>query len=379
MGTAARGTVTPRPTAARARRSLALWLVAAVVWSAPAPARAGEPSVRDLAAEADAHLDAGRFEAALGVFDRILLRADHPIPRLYKALCLVELGRDLEEAEDLLDGVEGDERLGGLAARIPGLRQRLAELRRPGTLVVTVDGAQAAAAEVVVDGAPVGPAPYEAPLARGAHTVRVQGPGCEAREDPVEVAPATTAALRFRCELAPARLAIETTEDGMSVSINGERRGESPLMAPLELPAGAYTVRLEKHGFLPLQRSVELAPGDLVILDLEPLLAETDRGSSLWAWTTLGTGVALVGVGAGFFIDYAIKVSDAQSPPEGLSPGTVSSEGLIVGGVATGVGAGLIVTSFFLWPGDGDAATARHAPAVAPIPGGASFGWSTTW
>ena len=79
--------------------------------------------------------------------------------------------------------------------------------------------------------------------------------------------------MRLRCEVGPARLAIKIPEDRMAISIDGAPHGESPLMAPIELAPGAYTVRLEKDGFVPIQRRVELAAGDFVTLDLEPIVA----------------------------------------------------------------------------------------------------------
>lgn len=355
--------------------ALGLTLAAGTVGAAARP-------VPRMAAEAHEHFRAGRHAQALAVFEEILAVSDHPVARTYKAWCLIELDTRLDEAAALLASVDGDPELGKLAARVPELRARLDALRRPGTIAVAVEGAQAAEARVVLDGAPVGAAPFRGEAARGPHTVRVEGPGCEDRAETLDLGPGAAAALTFRCEHASARLEIVAPEPGMAVAVDGAPRGTSPLTGPLELPPGPHVVRLEKPGFVPIQRTVRLAPGDVQTLALEaPVLVPEDGRSSVWAWTTLGAGVALVGVGAGFLIDYGVKNARAQDPAPGFAPGTVTSESAIVGGVAAGAGLGLVVASFFLWPDDDppppEAEPAPpEGPAATPVGGGAVVGWS---
>jgi len=320
----------------------------------------------------------GRYDEALPLLERGLATFDRDRGWFMLAVCLFELDRRRDEALGILRRIQGSADVDPAdAARIPQLIADLEARQRRGTLSIEIAGAGASDARVFLDDRPVEGGGATLPVEPGAHLVRAEGRGCPATPARVEIAPRGEAVVRLRCELAPPRLAITTREPGMAVTVDGQPSGLSPLPEPLELAPGPHTVRLEKDGFVPIQRRVELAPGDVVTLELEPPVPEP--GSSVWAWTTLGSGAALVGLGAGYFIHYGVLYADAQDPPADEEPGTVEDTDLIVGGIATGLGAALIVTSFFLWPGDEGPAVARSCPAVAPVPGGAVVGWSGTY
>ncbi|WP_437670260.1 PEGA domain-containing protein [Sorangium sp. So ce131] len=54
---------------------------------------------------------------------------------------------------------------------------------------------------------------------------------------------------------------IDGAEPGAGVTIDGQSRGEFPLLAPLRVTAGSHVVRLAKEGFEPFERRVEVAGG----------------------------------------------------------------------------------------------------------------------
>lgn len=343
---------------------------------APGPV-AAEESLRDLIVRARAVFDGAQYEEALDLFEKILARDDHPVPRLYKARCLVALERELDTAARLLDSVAGSTKLGPLADEVPVLRERIAWLQRPARLTVTVEGAGATGARALVDGRDMGPAPYVADVSRGIHTVQVSGPGCDERTERFQAAPEDVIALRFRCEELSARVSITTQPAGATVYVDDQPLGTTPFPAPLMLSPGAHTVRAERKGHVAARRALDVAPGDTEDLLLVLSAEGEGGGSSAWAWTTLGTGVALVGAGVGFFAHYGIQYGKATlDPPPGRAADTVGTEDLIAGGVLAGVGAGLVVTSFFLWPDQESADAARAVPSLSPTPGGAVLGWS---
>lgn len=66
-------------------------------------------------------------------------------------------------------------------------------------------------------------------------------------------------------------LDVKTLPSGASVEVNGVPRGETPL-AVSGIPKGRATVRISKHGFVPVVREIAVAPGDRqeIYLPLEP-------------------------------------------------------------------------------------------------------------
>ncbi|WP_437841024.1 PEGA domain-containing protein [Sorangium sp. So ce1153] len=54
---------------------------------------------------------------------------------------------------------------------------------------------------------------------------------------------------------------IEQAEPGATITVDGQRRGEFPLLAPLRVAAGSHGVRVYKEGFEPFETRVEVAGG----------------------------------------------------------------------------------------------------------------------
>jgi hypothetical protein len=56
-------------------------------------------------------------------------------------------------------------------------------------------------------------------------------------------------------------LDIEQAEPGAAITIDGQSRGDFPLLAPLRVPTGSHGVRVYKEGFEPFETRVEVAGG----------------------------------------------------------------------------------------------------------------------
>jgi eukaryotic-like serine/threonine-protein kinase len=71
--------------------------------------------------------------------------------------------------------------------------------------------------------------------------------------------------------VAPGELRVVTVHDGKmvwaNVSVDGKPHGATPLS--LDLPSGRHTVRVEREGFTPEQRQVDISPGAKAVVRIE--------------------------------------------------------------------------------------------------------------
>lgn len=99
-------------------------------------------------------------------------------------------------------------------------------------------------------------------------------------------------------------LVLEVRETGAAVQVAGRTVGASPI-GRLELAMGPHEVRVEKDGFLPFARSVEVLPGQVTVetVTLVPnqeFIAEYESSASTIrtaAWITAGSAVVLLATG----------------------------------------------------------------------------------
>lgn len=71
-----------------------------------------------------------------------------------------------------------------------------------------------------------------------------------------------------------ATIEVEGAEPGAAVNVDGQARGEYPLLAPLRVPSGSHRVRVTKEGFEPFEKRIDVAGGrtERVTTRLRPLL-----------------------------------------------------------------------------------------------------------
>ncbi|HMJ13091.1 MAG TPA: PEGA domain-containing protein [Polyangiaceae bacterium] len=201
----------------------------------------------------------------------------------------------------------------------------LRELDR--TLARLTVKANVPAADVLVDGVPVGKTPLPASLAfaPGAHTIEVRRPGYVAATQSVTLGEGVTGevSLDLAVDQAALRsqggsLALSISEPDAVVFVDTVPRGT--YAAPLQLPPGKHSIRVERAGFFPFQREIEIPErGRLEVpIDLQP--TPEKRASYRSAATTqrtlgfigLATGAALAAGGTGFLIYNQGQKNDAK-------------------------------------------------------------------
>jgi hypothetical protein len=121
------------------------------------------------------------------------------------------------------------------------------------------------------------------------------------------------------------RLGLMLIEEGeVFLTVDGHARGV--YHQPIELPVGPHDVKLERAGFEPLQRTIQVSSKSelLVKADLRPT-PETQsayvahaRAYRTWAYAALITGAVLGGSGAGLALWGNSKLSSAQDTLTGV-------------------------------------------------------------
>jgi len=185
-----------------------------------------------------------------------------------------------------------------------------AELTRAGVgggILVTLE---VPGAVVTVDGREVGQTPLAEPIdvSEGGHVVAASRPGYQSAEARVAVASGEVA--RVVLDLQP--LAELPPELAGTVALSVSERGAAPLLdgAPLEgrpIPIGPHSVSVEREGFEPWSRQIEVAAGEVttleaVLLPTAPYRARYEaraNGMRIASYVMAGLAVAAIGTSVG--------------------------------------------------------------------------------
>jgi hypothetical protein len=190
---------------------------------------------------------------------------------------------------------------------------------RMAQLVVT---AALPGAEVLVNGKRVGatPLPASVAVAPGKVKVEVQRAGYVTSAQTISLDEGARGELSFTLEEDPGappsvkgRLVVAASEAGAELSVDGGPR--RPISGPVSLPVGPHHVRVEKLGFEPVDRNVEVVNGQDASLQV-PLMAtaetkaklDANRSSRRVVGFSLVAGGLAVAIGGGVFA--AISNSD---------------------------------------------------------------------
>jgi PEGA domain len=153
---------------------------------------------------------------------------------------------------------------------------RLEALRESGHLRVLEQGGRSA--EVVVDGFPVGSAPWEGSVASGSHTVTLRGEeGTGTQPAQVTVATSGVTPLTLALEALDAELRVEPTPSGARVAVDGVPVGSGVWSGRVR--SGGHKVEAAAEGFLPRARSLLLASGQRQTVEMA---LDRDPESSMW-------------------------------------------------------------------------------------------------
>jgi hypothetical protein len=184
------------------------------------------------------------------------------------------------------------------------------------------------AAEVSIDGVPVGVTPLAAsiPVTPGRLLVELRREGYMSARRSIELGDGALGHLHIdpTVDLRLPRskqglLALKLREPYAYVAIDGGKRG--PYLGPLLLPAGPHRVRVERAGFEPTERQVVVPAGREVTfgVKLQPTpetrqlqIAEANA-EERWAWIATGSGLALALGGAGLAVWGQATLPDLRS------------------------------------------------------------------
>lgn len=175
------------------------------------------------------------------------------------------------------------------------------------------------AAEVLVDGEPVGRSPLPASIAvlPGKHVVEARRPGYSTASTVLMLTAdgTATAELDLREDAAKvgalgARLVLAISEPSAVVTVDGVPREAS---APIPLPPGPHRLHVERAGFLAVDREVTLSAGKETTLEvrLSPTAStqaahdDSVRLHRTWGFVGAGVGGAML-VGSGVWLGLAL-------------------------------------------------------------------------
>lgn len=159
------------------------------------------------------------------------------------------------------------------------------------------------------------PLPATIALAPGAHRVSARRPGFTRSERELTLGPGTTGAIEFEQYIdsalpshLAADLSVEVSEDNARVRVDGLAVSEAGV--PTRLPEGGYKLTVERAGFFPYERRIELHAGAPLHLNvtLEPTPEWLDAYRSdafsrrRAGLITLIAGSAVAAVGGGFLV-----------------------------------------------------------------------------
>jgi hypothetical protein len=153
---------------------------------------------------------------------------------------------------------------------------KLEPVTEPGRLRVIAQGG--ARAQVLIDGAAVGPAPWEGPVGAGVHTAALKGDGNMGTQPAsVPVKLNETATITLAPESLDGALRVEPTPANAVTALDGVTLGRGVWEGPVRL--GDHKVEVASEGFLPSQQTVRLDKGSRRVVAMQ---LERDPTSPLW-------------------------------------------------------------------------------------------------
>jgi hypothetical protein len=181
--------------------------------------------------------------------------------------------------------------------------------------------------EVLVDGQSVGrsPLPASLTLAPGKRVVETRRRGYEPGRQEIALGEGARGALNFDLDEAAVgapedfgRLALSVSESEPQITVDGRSRGV--YRQGLRLPVGPHVLRVERAGFEPVTRTVEVASGvdTNTRVTLQPTAdtrfahVERTRSRRRWGWSTLAAGVVLAGASSVFTLRSAEDLDSSR-------------------------------------------------------------------
>jgi hypothetical protein len=181
-------------------------------------------------------------------------------------------------------------------------------------------------ADIYVDGTLVGKTPMQASVTTepGARSFELRRPGYRTQKQTIALQDGARGELSFDPDLDPAfgnggRVRLVINEGDILVTLDGRANGV--YHASIPVPSGPHALRLERAGFEPIDRLVQVPPGGDVDIkvDLRPTpetreaYVQHARSYRRWAWTTMISGVVVGGASGGLALWSHGKIPGAES------------------------------------------------------------------
>lgn len=183
-------------------------------------------------------------------------------------------------------------------------------------------------------------------LRSGTYPLRVTAPGYHPYEGDIEVTGDATQRQEVILQPLPGRLAVATTPEAATLSVDGEVLGVTPL-SDLPVEAGSRVLRLELPRYLPLEQTIEVTGRDIqqrLDLSLAPAWAEVTVSSApagaaiLVDGVPVGTSPAIVEILQGEHeLTLELPGFASELRPLSIEPGIAVDLGSVVLTPATGV------------------------------------------
>jgi hypothetical protein len=182
-------------------------------------------------------------------------------------------------------------------------------------------------ADVVLDGEVVGRTPLTTSLTLmpGSHKLELVRPGYRTARTDLTLGDGATGEIALEPEEDRAEVArtggdlkLAITETDALVTIDGTPRG--PYTASLRLAPGTHHVLIERGGFRPYERDVDVAAGQTTVIpialdptpEMRELYVGRARSQRTWSWIGIGGGLTLAGGGTAFLLYNASAKGDAR-------------------------------------------------------------------
>jgi tetratricopeptide (TPR) repeat protein len=125
-------------------------------------------------------------------------------------------------------------------------------------------------AQIEIDGKPA-KSGMAVEVAAGKHHVKVSAPGYFPEEKEVQAIENTLRPVDSALKEKPAHLFVEAAS-GATISVDGRPSGETPLLAPIDLPAGGHLVIVTKNGYRAYTQEIDLARDEQkrIVVDFKP-------------------------------------------------------------------------------------------------------------
>jgi hypothetical protein len=198
-------------------------------------------------------------------------------------------------------------------------------------------------ADVVLDGETVGRTPLTSSLTLmpGGHKVELVRPGYRTARTELTLGDGASGEIALdpeedRAEIARGGgdLKLAITETEALVTVDGTPRG--PYTTSLRLAPGTHHLLVERGGFRPNERDVDVAAGQTTVIpvaldptpEMRELYVGRARSQRTWAWISIGGGLALAGGSTGFLLYNSSAKDDARADRDAATGRLERKEGV---------------------------------------------------